>query len=186
MENAEDDTIQGNEGLPEPWLHGTLADVPAVARAVLHSLELAAHDVRRWCEPLSLAELEAQPFGLPAAAYHLRHIARSLDRLLTYAEGRQLDAQQVAALRSELLPSQTRQDLLEELACALATSGHRVRDLAMMDLEQPRFVGTRKLPATLGGLLVHLAEHTQRHVGQAVTTTKLLVATRQPGPLAIR
>jgi len=28
--------------------------------------------------------------GLPEVAFHLRHIARSLDRLLTYAEGRGL------------------------------------------------------------------------------------------------
>ena len=178
MENSHGDTIQHKESLPEPWLRRTLADVPAVARGVLHALELAQDDVRRWCAPLLFEELEAQPFGLPAAAFHLRHIARSLDRLLTYAEGRELDQKQVAELKSELHRSLTRADLLEEFDRALVTSAHRVRALANMDLEQPRFVGRLKLPTTAGGLLVHLAEHTQRHVGQAVTTTKLLVATR--------
>jgi len=33
---------------------------------------------------------------------------------------------------------------------------------------------------TLGGLLVHLADHTQRHAGQAVVTAKLLVSLRKP------
>jgi len=34
------------------------------------------------------------------------------------------------------------------------------------------------LPTTVGGLLVHVADHTQRHVGQAVTTAKIVVAQR--------
>jgi hypothetical protein len=34
-----------NPASPEPWLRGTLADVPAVPRAVLHALELAKEDL---------------------------------------------------------------------------------------------------------------------------------------------
>jgi len=30
----------------------------------------------------------------------------------------------------------------------------------------------------VGGLLVHVADHTSRHVGQVVTTAKLAVASR--------
>src|SRR5271156_4138879 len=104
---------------PEPWLRGTLAEVPAVARGVLHALELAREDVARWCETLPFDELEARPFGLPAVAFHLRHIARSLDRLLAYAEGRELSAKQLAALRAEMQPAETREDLLEEFETAL-------------------------------------------------------------------
>ena len=72
----------------EPWLRGTLTEVDAVRRHVLHALELAGEDVERWCAGLSDAEMDARPFGVAAVAFHLRHIARSLDRLLTYAEGR--------------------------------------------------------------------------------------------------
>src|SRR5271170_2189632 len=57
---------------PEPWLRGTLTEVPAVVRGVLHALELAREDVARWCETLSHEQLEARPFGLPAVAFHLR------------------------------------------------------------------------------------------------------------------
>jgi hypothetical protein len=39
-------------------------------------------------------------------------------------------------------------------------------------------VGRRALPTTVIGLIVHLAEHTQRHLGQAILITKLL---RQTG-----
>ena len=86
---------------PEPWLRGTHLEIPAVPRAVLHALELAQEDLTFWCGELSEPELIATPSGLPSIAFHLRHIARSLDRLLTYAEGRQLNDRQLQALTSE-------------------------------------------------------------------------------------
>src|SRR5580700_4540515 len=88
--------MEANE-LPEPWLRGTLAEVPAVLRAVLHALELAEEDLKRWCGTLSDEQLNARPAGIAPVAFHLRHIARSIDRLLTYAEGSQLDDTQIAA-----------------------------------------------------------------------------------------
>ena len=83
---------------PEPWLRGTLSEVDAVRRQVLHALELANEDVMQWCKRLTDAEMHSRPFGIASNAQQLRHIARSLDRLLTYAEGRQLSAEQLAAL----------------------------------------------------------------------------------------
>ncbi len=163
---------------PEPWLRGTLTDVPAVARGVLHALELAREDLEKWCGGLTEEELNARPAGLAPVAFHVRHIARSLDRLLTYAEGGALSEGQLAELQSELEPRVTRDSLFAELATALARSADRVRGLAAGDLEKWRTVGKKALPTTVGGLLVHLADHTQRHVGQAVTTAKLIVAQR--------
>ena len=86
---------------PEPWLRGTLGEVPAVPRAVLHALELAKEDIQRWCGHLSDDQLNARPGGIAPVVFHVRHIARSLDRLLTYAEGGQLSAEQLAALKAE-------------------------------------------------------------------------------------
>ncbi len=37
-------------------------------------------------------------------------------------------------------------------------------------------VGRKQLPTSIGGALVHVADHTQRHVGQVVTTAKVLKA----------
>ena len=85
----------------EPWLRGTHSDVPAVGRAVLHALDLALDDLAKWTEGLTDAEVHAQPLGLPTVAFHLRHIARSTDRLLSYAEGNQLTSVQLAALKTE-------------------------------------------------------------------------------------
>ncbi len=49
----------------------------------------------------------------------------------------------------------------------------RVIDLSPLTFEEPRGVGRQRLPTTVGGLIVHCAEHTQRHVGQAITTARI-------------
>jgi hypothetical protein len=85
----------------EPWLRGTYADIPAVGRAVLHSLDLALEDLTKWTAGLRDGEIHAQPLGLTSLAFHLRHIARSTDRLLSYAEGKPLTDEQMAALKRE-------------------------------------------------------------------------------------
>jgi uncharacterized damage-inducible protein DinB len=158
---------------PEPWLRGTLGDVPVVARAALHSLQLAREDLARWCEPLSDVERNVEAAGLPSVSFQIRHIMGSLDRLLSYAEGRELDAEQLAALRLEHAPAEGR-ELFADLEAALQEAERRIRALAKLELQSPRWVGRRRLPTTVGGLLVHMAEHTQRHVGQAVTTSKIV------------
>jgi uncharacterized damage-inducible protein DinB len=170
--------MQKNE-LPEPWLRGTLAEVPAAQRAVLHALELAKEDLERWCDGLSDQELHARPSGIAPVAFHLRHIARSMDRLLTYAEGNPLSAEQLSLMKGEMDPSGSRNELLAELVVAVAKSGKRIRAFLPQQLEEARSVGKKQLPTSVGGLLVHVADHTQRHVGQAITTAKIVVALRK-------
>ena len=161
----------------EPWLRGSETDVPAVARAVLHALQLAEEDLRKWCGSLSDREVNARPAGAAPVAFHIRHVARSLDRLLTYAEARNLSGEQMILLRSELDPGATRDELFTELSAALANGTARVRALTNTNLEEARTVGRKLLPTTVGGLLVHIADHTQRHVGQAITTARMAVET---------
>lgn len=162
--------------LPEPWLRGTHNEVAAVPRAVLHAIELAKEDLWKWCFQLSDEQLNARPAGIAPVAFHLRHIARSLDRLLTYAEGSPLSEAQLALLKTESDPDATHAAIFHELETALMRSAGRVRALASEDLSAPRFVGKRQLPTTLGGLLVHVADHTQRHVGQSITSAKVVAA----------
>jgi len=173
-------TDKGAERRVEPWLRGTLTDVPAIPRAVLHAIALAEEDIARWGATLTDEEIHAEPYGLTPYAYHVRHIAHSLDRLLTYAEGRPLDVIQRAALGVELEPGITHAALMAEFHAALPEAASRIMALPLDQLEQPRFVGAKRLEVTLGGLLVHLADHTQRHAGQAVVTAKLLVSLREP------
>jgi DinB superfamily len=132
-----------DNNLPEPWLRATLSDVPAVLRAVLHALELAKEDLRRWCGGLTDDELSARPAGIAPVAFHLRHIARSIDRLLTYAEARQLNGEQIAALKSEMGSGATRGGLFAEIDSALARGAARIRAIDPSRLDEPRKVGKK-------------------------------------------
>jgi uncharacterized damage-inducible protein DinB len=159
---------------PEPWLRGTHGELPAVVRAVVHALELAREDGERWCAGLSDEQIHLLPAGIASVAFQLRHMVRSLDRLLTYAEGRQLSPEQLAALKTEMEPGATRDAVMAEFRSGIEEAIARVRGLAGANLDEARGVGRQGLPTTVGGLLVHCADHTQRHVGQAVTTAKLV------------
>ena len=167
----------------EPWLSGTHQDVPAVGRAVLHAFDLALHDLRKWTGGLSDLEIHTLPMELSPVAFHLRHIARSVDRLLTYAEGNPLSPEQLAKLKSEEVGPQhdereTLAALLEEVEASFKDAAQRVRALATMEMNTFRGVGRKQLPTSVGGALVHVADHTMRHVGQVVTTAKVLKAMR--------
>lgn len=168
--------------LPEPWLRGTLTEVPAVIRAVLHALELAREDAERWCGELTGLELNTRPMGLAPVAFHLRHISGSGDRLLTYAEGSELNEEQLAELKREAEPAGALpRTALREFRDSMERAAERIRAFAGTDLEVARFVGRKRLPTSVGGLLVHVADHTQRHTGQMVTTAKLVRAATSPG-----
>ncbi|HEV2136588.1 MAG TPA: DinB family protein [Terracidiphilus sp.] len=162
----------------EPWMRGTHADVPAVGRAVLHALDLALDDLKKWTDELTDAEIQCHPFGLMPVARHLRHIARSADRLLSYAEGKQLSEEQLKALKTEPQGEETLSTLLAEVEASFRNAAERIRVIASSDLEAHRGIGRKQLPASAGGALIHVADHTQRHVGQVVTTAKLLRALR--------
>jgi hypothetical protein len=77
------------------------------------------------------------------------------------------------ALKTEM-DAATAAEVLREFHGGIASAKERVRTFAPESYEDFRGVGRRRLPTTVGGLLIHCAEHTARHVGQAVTTTKLV------------
>jgi hypothetical protein len=165
----------------EPWLRGTHADVPAAGRAVLHALDLALDDLTKWTAGLADADVHSSPLDLTPIAFHLRHIARSTDRILTYAEGEQLSPEQLAALKAEQGSEGNQEslaELLAEVEVSFSDAAERIRVLATANLDTLRAVGRKQLPTSIGGALIHVADHTQRHVGQVVTTAKVLKALR--------
>jgi uncharacterized damage-inducible protein DinB len=145
---------------------------------VIHALELALDDLTCWTSGLSDLETHSKPLELPSLAFHLRHIARSVDRILSYAEGKQLSSEQLAALKAEQTGDETLAELLAEVKASFESAMDRVRVLASANLETPRGVGRKQLPISIGGALIHVADHTQRHVGQVITTAKVLMALR--------
>ena len=116
--------------------------------------------------------------GLAPVAFQLRHIVGSLDRLLTYAEGKSLNAAQLKTLAEEMRPEGSKEEILAEFESGLSDAERRVCAIDFAAWSEPREVGRRKLPTTVAGLLIHCAEHTQRHVGQAITTAKVLLELR--------
>ncbi|MFZ0664109.1 MAG: DinB family protein, partial [Acidimicrobiales bacterium] len=155
-----------------------LTEFPAEQRAVLHALEMAREDTVQWCGSLASEEMHARPYGLAPVAFQLRHIVGSLDRLLTYAEGKSLKAAQLKTLAEEMRPEGSKEEILAEFESGLSDAERRVCAIDFAAWSEPREVGRRKLPTTVAGLLIHCAEHTQRHVGQAITTAKVLLELR--------
>jgi hypothetical protein len=79
-------------------------------------------------------------------------------------------------MNAELDRRAVHKELFSELASALESSAQRIRAIDPGSLEEARTVGKKQLPTTIGGLLVHVAEHSQRHVGQAIITARMVAA----------
>lgn len=153
-------------------MRGTHSELDVFRRGVVHALEQVGEDAERWCASLTDAEIHASRPGLPSVAFHLRHLVRSLDRLLTYAADQSLDEIQLAALASEKETAASSMDVMNEFRAGIRQRIERIGGISPESYEQPRGIGRKRLPTTVGGLLLHCAEHSQRHIGQAITTAK--------------
>ena len=158
---------------PEPWLRDPLPDVDTFVAPLLYSFQMAREDLAKYMEGLTTEQIWATPHGLGSVGFHLRHIAGSTDRLMTYVCGGQLSSDQMAVLKIEKEPGASGEELLAGIDHAFASAEAVVRSLDSTRLADPRGVGRKQLPTTIIGLLVHIAEHTQRHVGQAISAAKL-------------
>lgn len=56
---------------------------------------------------------------------------------------------------------------MDEALCSL-------KDVSEEELLTVRTVGRARLPSNVLGLVFHAAEHTQRHTGQIITTSKII------------
>ena len=170
----------------EAWLSGPIAGIDPLLLPAAHALVQARTDILAAASTLGAVQLWARPGGAASVAFHLCHVEGSIDRLLTYARGEQLDDAQRQALAVERTigaftwraekPQETPRSHAELLR-GVSTSIERVlaalAELEPADLHVPRLVGRAGLPSTVLGLLFHIAEHTQRHTGQIVTTAKI-------------
>lgn len=166
--------------MPEPWLRGIQLDVDPVLAPVLFALQQVREDL------LSIQTEDVWRVipGIPALGFQLSHIAGSLDRLTTYLESGQLSEPQLAYLRAEQMPGRTRAELMSQVERALQRTEETLRAIPPAAYPDSRHIGRRRIPTTVIGLIVHIAEHTQRHCGQAITTSKLLHAATYGSPPA--
>jgi len=160
---------------PEVWLRGPLPDVIPELQPVAHSLMQVREEIAE-AASVSAAQLWARPGGAASIGFHLMHLAGSLDRLLTYARGRTLNAAQRDALAAEDREdtSRTAADLVTAALDALDRALLQVQATALCTLDEAREVGRARLPSTVLGLLVHAAEHAQRHSAQIITMRKVI------------
>lgn len=165
--------------MPEVWLRGPLPDISATLMPAAHCLLQCREEIGTVASSLSADEVWARPAGVASVGFHLRHIVGSLDRLLTYARGEQLDRLQMVALRAEGEPGDPptqAHELVAHVEAAIDNAVTVLRATPDADLFLPRVVGRAGLPSTVLGLLFHCAEHTHRHTGQLVTTAKIVRA----------
>jgi len=157
------------------WLRGPIEGVPRLLMPAVHALLQVREELEAAIPPLTRAQLWARPGGAAPIGFHLKHLAGSLDRLITYAEGRQLDDRQRAALAAEAAESGEQPlELLALVRRAIDDAVRRIRAMPVDRLDAPREVGRDRLPSTVLGLVFHAAEHAQRHAGQIATTIRVV------------
>jgi hypothetical protein len=165
------------------WLHGPIDGVPSLLQPVAHALVEAAQDVRMLLATLTVEETWMRPHGAASVGFHVKHSMGSLDRLFTYARGLALDEAQLAALAAEktMDGSTAPGQLSVDFDAATDMALDQLRATPEPALLDRREVGRARMPSTVLGLLVHAGDHTYRHVGQAVTTAKIVKGMQRAG-----
>ena len=159
------------------WLQGPIEGVPPLLQPVAHALVEAANDIRTLLADMSNEVAWTRPYGAASVGYHVRHSMGSLDRLFTYARGESLNETQLAALAAEKTmdaSTATVEQLASDYDAAVRRAVDQLRRTSPDTLLEPREVGRAKLPSNVLGLLVHAGDHTYRHVGQAITTARVV------------
>ena len=161
---------------PEVWLRGPIPGISVLLQPVAHALLQAREEVESVMQDFPEERLWTRPGGVASVGFHLQHLAGVLDRLFTYAQGQALNAVQLSVLQKEGTPPDSPVSSRE-----LVAAFHRQVELAMEALRttgesaltEARTVGRSQLPSNVLGLLVHAAEHAQRHVGQLLVTVRV-------------
>lgn len=155
--------------MAEPWLREETLPVDPVLQPILFALQQVREDLTA----IQVEDVWRQIPGLPSLGFHLTHIAGSLDRLTTYLEGRELNESQLSFLGAERIPGASRTELMALVETALRRTEQTLKAIDPASYAEPRYVGRKRIRTTVIGLAVHIAEHTQRHCGQAITTAKV-------------
>ena len=160
----------------EVWLRGPLPDMPPLLQPVAHALLQAREELLAALHDFPPALLNERPAGVASVGFHLQHLSGVLDRLLAYARAEPLTDQQLAELAAENPPlaigPATLGQLTQRFTAQVDRALAQLRTTTAASLTEPRGVGRANIPSTTLGLLVHAAEHTQRHLGQLLVTAR--------------
>jgi hypothetical protein len=170
----ERDKLMNPPQLPEVWLRGAVDGYAPLLMPVVHALLQVREDLHRLAETVPAEHVWARPGGAASIGFHLRHTGGALDRLLTYARGDALTDDQKRALRGEEEAGEPLADVVRGVDARIDAALAQVRATDPATLLDARTVGRAALPATTLGLIFHAAEHSTRHLGQAITTARIL------------
>jgi uncharacterized damage-inducible protein DinB len=162
---------------PEVWLRGAVPGFDPLLMPVVHALLQVREDVTAFVHRVDESHLWERPGGAASIGFHLRHTGGAVDRLFTYARGEALNEDQLHRMRVEGepgTPPATLADVVSEVESVIDRALEQLRRTDTGALLVMRGVGRRQLPSTTLGLLFHAAEHSTRHVGQAITTARIL------------
>ena len=160
--------------MEEPWLRGPIPGVNPLLAPILASFQHAREDLERHTAGLNAEQIWSAPAGGGSVGFYLRHIAGSVDRLMTYLQGGELSGRQMEQLGAENSPGATREELLSAVDRVFCQAEAVVRTIDPASLADLRTVGRKRLPTTVIGLLTHIAEHTLRHVGEVIVTARVV------------
>lgn len=160
---------------PEYWLRGPVDHVPVLLQPVAHALLQVRAEVNILMEDFPEARLWLRIAGLASPGFHLQHIRGVIDRLFTYARGEALNEKQLEHLKEEgKNETVSLQELLAGLNAQVERSLDQLGKTGPGVLTDIRYVGRKRIPTTVSGLLSHAAEHSMRHLGQLLVTIRVI------------
>ncbi|HEU5022990.1 MAG TPA: DinB family protein [Bryobacteraceae bacterium] len=158
---------------PEAWMRGSIPGVDPVISHLLRAAQQIREDAETALGDLSATQIWSKPHGATSPGFHAKHLAGSATRLLTYLAGRQLTEQQLAEIPGEGSGEESAAELLAIISSALDRYERALRNLSPADFGAPREIGRKRHPATAISIAIHIAEHSQRHIGGLIATAKL-------------
>ena len=164
---------------PEVWQRGPVAGYEPLLMPVVHALIQVREDLESLVPLIPSKNVWLRPGGAASIGFHVRHTGGALDRLFTYARGELLTDAQRTALREEGTagdPPASLDSVVAYVGQIIERALKQLADTPKESLLDERKLGRAGLPTTVLGLLFHAAEHSTRHVGQAITTAKIVSA----------
>lgn len=162
----------------EFWLSGPIAGITPVLQPVAHAILQARREIQEALQEFHGHLLWQRPGGVASVAFHLQHVTGVAERLFTYARGEQLSTEQLNSLKNEgeqddkILLAELLGQFVEQVEKAMAQLKTTKEDTVF----EVRWVGRKRIPSNVLGLLFHAAEHIQRHTGQLIVTARVLTS----------
>ena len=162
--------------LPEYWLRGPVEGIPALLQPVAHALLQARIEITDVLASFPEELIWEQPAGVASVAFHIQHLAGVIDRLFTYAKGKQLNEEQLnyLAREGEKDSAVHLSSLIEHFNETIDKAIIQLKNTDPSTLTDTRGVGRKQIPSNVIGLLFHSAEHTMRHSGQLLVTARIV------------